>query len=83
MRIMQADMAHSPVLPVYRPVLLSVWGSDVYDFPNESKIKKESLKKNILAATKIASTSECMARELKKVRRKAVGDRNNAFWSGS
>ena len=50
-----------------RPVLLSVWGSDVYDFPNESKIKKRILKKNILAATKIASTSECMARELKKV----------------
>lgn len=49
------------------PVLLSVWGSDVYDFPNESRLKKSILQKNILAATRIASTSECMARELQKV----------------
>ena len=28
-----------------KPVLLSIWGSDVYDFPNQSKIKNRILKK--------------------------------------
>lgn len=49
-----------------RPVLLSVWGSDVYDFPNESKFKKKILQKNIMFADEIASTSKVMAKELKK-----------------
>lgn len=49
-----------------RPVLLSVWGSDVYDFPNESKLKKKILQKNIMFADEIASTSNIMAEELKR-----------------
>lgn len=49
-----------------KPILLSVWGSDVYDFPNESKIKKRILQKNIMYADKLASTSNAMAEELKK-----------------
>jgi len=47
-------------------VLLSVWGSDVYDFPKESKIKKRILQKNIMYAKAIASTSNVMAEELKR-----------------
>lgn len=47
--------------------LLSVWGSDVYDFPNESIIKKYILKKNIKYAKYLASTSYCMANQLKRV----------------
>lgn len=46
--------------------LLSVWGSDVYDFPNESKIKKKILVKNVKYANNIASTSNVMAEELKR-----------------
>lgn len=49
------------------PVLLSIWGSDVYDFPYESKIKNRILKKNVRYATALASTSNCMADQLKKV----------------
>lgn len=49
-----------------KPVLLSLWGSDVYDFPNESKIKKKILTKNVNYADKIASTSSVMAEELKR-----------------
>lgn len=49
------------------PVLLSVWGSDVYDFPYESKIKSVILKRNVRYATALASTSNCMARQLRKV----------------
>ena len=46
--------------------LLNVWGSDVYDFPNESKIKKRIIEKNLKNYTAIASTSYCMAEETKK-----------------
>lgn len=49
------------------PVLLSVWGSDVYDFPYEGKIKNIILKRNVRYATVLASTSNCMANQLRKV----------------
>lgn len=48
-------------------VLLSVWGSDVYDFPYENKFKNGILKKNVNYATKLASTSQCMANQLRRV----------------
>ncbi len=47
-------------------ILLSVWGSDVYDFPNQSKIKKKILEKNVNYAKYLASTSNVMAEELKR-----------------
>ena len=43
--------------------LLNVWGSDVYDFPKQSKIKKQILIKNLNSYKAIASTSYCMAKE--------------------
>lgn len=46
--------------------LLNVWGSDIYDFPNQSEIKKKILIKNLKAYKFIASTSKCMAKETKK-----------------
>ena len=47
-------------------IILNVWGSDVYDFPNESNYKRNILKKNLLYAKKLASTSNVMAREVKR-----------------
>ena len=47
-------------------IILSVWGSDVYDFPNQSKTKKRILEKNVKYAKYIASTSNAMAEKLKK-----------------
>ncbi len=47
-------------------ITLNVWGSDIYDFPNKSKLKRRILKKNLLYATKLASTSNVMAREVKR-----------------
>lgn len=44
-------------------ILLNVWGSDVYDFPYESKLKEKIIKKNLNYASKIASTSHCMAKQ--------------------
>lgn len=46
------------------PHLLSVWGSDVYDFPEESWLKKRILLWNLARATAIASTSYAMQRRV-------------------
>lgn len=48
-------------------VILSVWGSDVYEFPYQSKIKNFIIRNNIKYAKKVASTSYCMARQANKV----------------
>ena len=50
----------------FKPTLLSVWGSDVYDFPYENFIKKQILIKNLEAATEIASTSEVMKKQVQE-----------------
>lgn len=46
-----------------RPFVLSVWGSDVYDFPYKSRLHKWLVRKNLLAADVVASTSHCMAEQ--------------------
>ncbi len=51
---------------------ISVWGSDIFDFPNESILKKIIIKRNLRKATVICSTSEIMALETKKYTRKEV-----------
>lgn len=56
-----ARIAHIP------NVLLSVWGSDVYDFPYQSKWKMKIIKKNLLYAKHLASTSHIMAEQVKKL----------------
>ncbi len=50
----------------FHPVLLSVWGADVYDFPNQSHFKEKILRKNLMAADMIASTSHIMKLQTKK-----------------
>lgn len=47
-------------------IVLSVWGSDVYDFPYESQLKKYILVKNLKYAAVIASTSQVMANQTGK-----------------
>lgn len=47
----------------FKPLVLSVWGSDVYDFPTKSPIHKWLVRRNLLAATKVASTSNVMANQ--------------------
>ncbi len=46
----------------YRPWLLSVWGSDVYDFPTKSPLHRALVRGNLRAADAVASTSHCMAK---------------------
>lgn len=47
----------------FHPWLLSVWGSDVYDFPYKSPLHKWLVRKNLTAADQVASTSHCMAKQ--------------------
>tara|TARA_Y100000758_G_scaffold276990_2_gene222129 strand:- start:237 stop:1337 length:1101 start_codon:yes stop_codon:yes gene_type:complete len=50
-------------LVAVRPTLLSVWGSDVYDFPYKSFLHKWLVQKNIMAADAVASTSHSMSEQ--------------------
>ncbi len=51
----------------FHPLVLSVWGSDVYDFPYESNIKMNIIQKNLDAADIICSTSEVMKKQTEKL----------------
>ena len=48
----------------YRPTLLSVWGSDVYDFPYQSILAGFIVRYNLRVADRIASTSHVMAKQV-------------------
>lgn len=58
----------------FQPTLLSVWGSDVYDFPEKSALHRWLVRGNLQSARAVASTSECMAR-----RTSLVGSPNQVF----
>lgn len=49
------------------PLLLSVWGSDVYDFPLKTPIHKKMVAQNLRAADALASTSHVMARQVNRL----------------
>lgn len=50
-----------------KPLVISCWGSDVYDFPYRSKFNYKTLIKNFDYADAIASTSIAMAEQVKKL----------------
>lgn len=56
----------------HKSYFISVWGSDIFDFPKESFLKKAIIKRNLRKASVICSTSEVMARETKKYTHKAI-----------
>lgn len=47
--------------------ILNVWGSDVYDFPYESKLKMKIIKRNLYSAEQIASTSYAMKKQVENL----------------
>lgn len=51
----------------FRPTLLSVWGSDVYDFPQQGPLHRWLLRRNLRHATAIASTSRAMADQVRRL----------------
>lgn len=56
-----ARMAHIP------NVILSVWGSDVYEFPYRNKFNMRIIKKNLQYAKHIISTSIAMGKQIDKL----------------
>lgn len=54
------------------PYIVSVWGSDVYDFPNITPFGKQIIKFNLRKADNILSTSHVMAKETKKYTDKPI-----------
>lgn len=57
-------------LAMLPPYYLSVWGSDVYDFPNKSVLHRFMLKFSLSRATYLFSTSKAMAKEASKYTKK-------------
>lgn len=51
----------------FHPYVLSVWGSDVYDFPYKSKLYRWLIRKNLYSADKLTSTSYCMMQQTLRV----------------
>jgi glycosyltransferase involved in cell wall biosynthesis len=47
------------------PLLLSVWGSDVYLFPAKGPLYRHLVRKNLAAADAVASTGYAMARQVR------------------
>lgn len=50
----------------FHPYVLSVWGSDVFEFPLRSSLHKYLLKKNLAAADTLASTSLAMSKQMQQ-----------------
>lgn len=56
----------------YHPYIISMWGSDVFDFPNKNIITKSIIKYNFKCADYLFSTSKFMATEARKYTSKNV-----------
>src|SRR5688572_24406093 len=48
----------------FHPFVLSVWGSDIYDFPRRSKLHKRLIQHNLRKSDMIMSTSHIMKEEI-------------------
>jgi glycosyltransferase involved in cell wall biosynthesis len=51
----------------FHPFVLSVWGTDVYDFPYKSFLHRRLMAGNLQAADWVCSTSQVMARQTRKL----------------
>lgn len=56
----------------FHPFYVSVWGTDIYDFPRKSFFHKKLIEFNLKAADKILSTSRAMAEETAKYTPKEI-----------
>jgi glycosyltransferase involved in cell wall biosynthesis len=56
----------------FHPIIISVWGSDIYNFPNKSLLHKKIIKYILGSADKILSTSNVMARYTNKFTNKEI-----------
>lgn len=51
----------------YRPLILSVWGSDVYDFPRKSRLHRRLIQQNLQHADVVCSISHAMASQCRSL----------------
>jgi L-malate glycosyltransferase len=51
----------------YRPYALSVWGADVFDFPQKSALHQRLIVRNLTAADQVCSTSHVMAAQCRSL----------------
>lgn len=81
-RTFQPDIVHAHyassygllgALTKFHPFVVSVWGSDVYSYPQSGTIYKKLLQYTFRKADLILSTSHCMARETNKYTDKKIG----------
>ncbi len=56
----------------FHPLIISVWGSDIFNFPRKSFLHKGLIKFNLKKADKILSTSNIMAIETQKYTNKEI-----------
>lgn len=79
--IFQPDILHAHyassygllgALTGFHPYIISVWGSDVYDFPRKSFLHRIVLRYNLSKADSVLSTSNIMAKEISKYSRKQI-----------
>ncbi|MBC8526083.1 MAG: glycosyltransferase [Candidatus Cloacimonetes bacterium] len=56
----------------YHPFIVSVWGSDIYEFPYKSIIHKWLIKRVLKSADRICSTSIVMSKEIAKFTNKKI-----------
>lgn len=59
-------------LSEFHPYIISVWGSDIFEFPRKSYLHKKLIEFNLKAADYICSTSDIMAKETQKYYNKEV-----------
>lgn len=56
----------------FRPYVLSVWGSDIFDFPQKSPLHRTLIRANLKGADRVCSTSRVMADEVRRCCRQDV-----------
>jgi len=56
----------------FHPLIISVWGSDIFNFPRKSFLHKRLIKFNLKKADKILSTSNIMAKETQRYTNKEI-----------
>jgi glycosyltransferase involved in cell wall biosynthesis len=56
----------------FHPLVISAWGSDVFDFPERSILHRYVVKRNLKKADAVFSTSEIMKKQIQRLGRKEV-----------
>ncbi len=56
----------------FHPFILSIWGADIFSFPKKSFLHRYIFNFNLRVADKILSTSQIMAKEIKKYTNKEI-----------